>query len=257
MLTNHTIDRLNQLGLYGMVQALNTQTLDSEMQSLCFEERFGLLVDQELTYRKNRRLARLLREAKLRLPACLEDIDFSHPRGLNRSVIRSLATGEWIQNHQNIAIVGPTGVGKTYLACGFANLACRNGCSARYFRVPRLCSELAIARGDGSYQRFLNKISKIELLVLDDWGLAPLSPDECRDLLELLDDRFQFRSTVIASQLPIDHWHGMMADPTVADAILDRVIHNSHKIVLKGESMRKINSGLPLDSGSDKLEPSE
>lgn len=257
MLNNHTVDRLNQMGLCGMAQSLTIQTTDSEIQSLCFEERFGLLVDQEWTYRQNRRLARLLREAKLRLSACLEDIDFSHPRGLNRSVIRSLATGQWIGNHQNILIIGPTGVGKTYLACAFANLACRNGWSARYFRIPRLCSELAIARGDGSYHRFLNKLSKIELLVLDDWGLAPLSPDECRDLLELLDDRFQFRSTIFASQLPIDHWHGMMADPTVADAILDRVIHNSHKINLKGESMRKIKSGLSVDSGSDKLEPTE
>jgi DNA replication protein DnaC len=250
MLMQHTLERLNQIGLYGMAQSLTNQTQDPDIQSLGFEERFGLLVDHEWTYRQNRRLSRLLREAKLRLPACLEDLNFTHPRELNRSVIRTLSTGTWIRNHQNILITGPTGVGKTYLACAFANLSCRNGWSARYYRVPRLCSELAIARGDGTYRQLLNKIAKIELLVLDDWGISPLSPDESRDLLELLDDRYQIRSTVLASQLPLEHWHEMIADPTSADAILDRVVHNSHKIFLKGESMRKTNSGLSTDTES-------
>ena len=254
MLDRETAEKLREIGLLGMAQTLAAQERDPEMDSISFAERFGLLVDAEWTYRKNRRLERLLREARLRLPACLEDIDFGPQRGLSRSVIRSLGIGRWIRDRQNILVAGPTGVGKTFLACALANAACRLGYSARYCRVPRLTADLIVARGDGSYRRTLAKLARFDLLVLDDLGIAPLSPGECRDLLELVDDRSQCRSTVVASQLPIESWHGVMGDPTLADAILDRLVHSSHKIVLKGESMRKIKSGLPQDSDSDKLE---
>lgn len=254
MLDRETAERLREMGLLGMAQTLSAQERDPEVDSLAFAERFGLLVDAEWTYRRNRRLARLLREARLRLPACLEDIEFEPQRGLGRSVVRSLGTGRWIEDRQNVLIAGPTGVGKTFLACALANAACRLGFSARYCRVPRLAADLTVARGDGSYRRTLAKLARFDLLVLDDLGITPLSPGECRDLLELVDDRSQCHSTVVASQLPIESWHAVMGDPTLADAILDRLVHNAHKIALKGESMRKIKAGLPQDSESAKLE---
>ncbi len=254
MLDRETGEKLHEMGLLGMAQTLSTQERDPEVESLAFAERFGLLVDAEWTYRRNRRLARLLREARLRLPACLEDIEFGPERGLSRSVVRSLGTGRWIADRQNVLIAGPTGVGKTFLACALANAACRLGFSARYYRVPRLTADLTVARGDGSYRRTLAKLARFDLLVLDDLGITPLSPGECRDLLELVDDRSQCRSTVVSSQLPIESWHGVMGDPTLADAILDRLVHNAHKLALKGESMRKIKAGLPQDGDSAKLE---
>jgi len=247
MLTQQTLDKLHQMRLKGMAGAYTAQAQQPDLQSLSFDERFGLLVDQEWTHRQNRRLARLLKEAKLRLPACLEDLDYQHPRGLDRAVLRHLAGGHWIRARQNVLITGPTGIGKTFIACALANAACRQGFSALYYRVPRLLSDLAIAKGDGSYPGLLNKLSKTHLLVLDDWGIAPLSAPECRDLLEVIDDRSQTGSTVVASQLPLEHWHAAMADPSVADAILDRLVHNSHKIILKGESMRRVtNKNLTL-----------
>lgn len=239
MLTQQTIETLKRMRLTGMAEALSAQAHRPDVTELSFEERLGLLVDYEWTYRQDRRLARLLKQARLKLPACLEDIDYRHPRGLDRAVMRSLADGQWLRHHQNILITGPTGVGKTYIACALANLACRQGLGARYYRTPRLLAELAIARGDGSYPKLMNQLAKIDLLVLDDWGLAPLTSAEVRDLLEIIEDRYQSRSTIVASQVPLENWHGHMADPTVADAILDRLVHNAHKLFLKGESMRK------------------
>lgn len=244
MLTQKTLDRLHQMRLWGMAEAFAAQLQKPDYQALSFEERFGLLVDQEWASRQNRRLARLLSQARLRLPACLEDVDYRHPRGLDRSLLRSLSNGDWLRARQNVLITGPTGVGKTFIACALANAACRQGFTARYYRVPRLLAELGIARGDGSYPRLLNQLARIDLLVLDDWGLAPFTDTQGRDLLEVLDDRAQARSTIVASQLPPDHWHGLLPDPTVADAILDRLVHNAHKIALKGESMRKVANQL-------------
>lgn len=239
MIRQQTIEKLHSMGLTAMANALVAQATQPDVQGLSFEERLGLLVDQEWTYREDRRLARRLQEAKLRLPACIEDIDYQQPRGLDRSLMRHLATCEWVRSHQNVLLTGPTGVGKTFLACALGNAACRQGLSARYYRVPRLLSELAVSRGDGTFPKLLSRLARVQLLILDDWGLAPLSAPEARDLLEVIDDRCQTRSTIIAAQLPIDQWHAIIADPSVADAILDRLVHNAHKVVLRGESMRK------------------
>jgi DNA replication protein DnaC len=189
--------------------------------------------------RQNRRLTRLLKAAKLRLPACVEDINYRQPRSLDRNLVVHPATCDWIGGSQNVLITGRTGVGKTFIACALAHSSCRHGFSARYYRVPRLLSELAVAHGDGSYPKMLVRLSKIRLLFLDDWGTAPLSPVESRDILEIIDDRIQLSSTIIASQLPVEDWHASIIDPSVADAVLDRLVHNSHRIHLKGESMRK------------------
>jgi len=240
MLTQTTIERLRSLHLGGMAEALAAQQQQPDMQTLSFEERLGLLVDVEWAYRQNRKLARLLKTARLRLPACMEDIDYQQPRGLDRTVMRHLATCQWVRERQPILVVGPTGAGKTFIACALANAACRLGYVTRYYRVPRLLTELATAKADGSYPRLLATLARTEVLVLDDWGLAPVSAAESRDILEIMDDRTQKRATIVASQLPLDHWYGSIGDPTVADAILDRLIHGSHKIMLKGESMRKV-----------------
>lgn len=240
MLNQTTLTRLRELRLRGMADALVAQQQQPEMQGLTFEERLGLLVDLEWTYRQNRKLARLLKAAKLRVPACIEDIDYEHPRGLDRMLMRTLATCQWVEQQQQILITGPTGVGKTYVACALANAACRHGYTARYYRLPRLLQELATAKADGSYPHLMNTLLKTEVLILDDWGLAPISAAEARDLLEVIDDRVQKRSTIVSSQLPLEHWHTGIGDPTVADAILDRLLHGAHKIALKGESMRKV-----------------
>jgi len=242
VLNQHTVETLRRMRLTGMAEALLSQTQQPNSNELSFEERFGLLVDYEWTYRQNRRLSRLLKQARLKVPACLEDIDYQHPRGLDRAVMRPLASCEWLRQHQNVLISGPTGVGKTFIACALANHACRHGFSALYYRAPKLFTEIAIARGDGSYPKLMNQLSKIDLLVLDDWGLAPLAATETRDLLEVIEDRYQNRSTIMASQLPIEDWYAAMADPTMADAVLDRLVHNAHKLALKGESMRKLKA---------------
>src|SRR5690554_91788 len=242
MLTQPTLEKLRQMRLIGMAEAFADQLDRPDIHELSFEERLGLLVDHEWTYRQDRRMARLLREAKLRIPASLEEIDYHHPRGLDRSVMRSLGTCDWVRRHQAILITGPTGSGKTFLACALANAACRQGFSARYYRLPKLMTELAMAKGDGSYPKLLRKLARTEVLILDDWGLATLSESESRELLEVIEDRTQARSTIVASQLPISEWHGTMADPTAADAILDRLVHTAHKIALKGESMRKLQA---------------
>jgi DNA replication protein DnaC len=228
-----------------MLKAYQEQLQRPDFQALSFEERLGLLVDRELTARANRRLATRLHFARLRQEACLEDVDFRHPRGLDRGLLLSLADCRWVSHHDNCLLVGPTGAGKTYLACALGLQACREGYSVRYLRLPRLLSELAIARGDGRYPRVLASLARMELLVLDDWGTAALAPEQCRELLEILEDRYQRRSTLVASQLPIANWHEYLGDPTLADAVLDRLVHNAHTITLKGESMRKRNKPLP------------
>jgi len=248
MLTNHTIERLKEMRLSGMVEAYESQLKQNDINSLSFEERLGLLVDYEWTLRQDRRLKRLLKKAKLRFAACPEDINYRHPRGLDKSVMLRLAACEWIQTHQNVIMSGPTGVGKTYLSCALGNAACRKGYSTRYYRVPRLLSELKVAKGDGTYSKLLHQLLKLDLLILDDWGLAPLSADEGREILEVIEDRNHLSSTIIASQLPIEHWHEILGDPTVADAILDRLVHNAHKLILRGDSMRKFYTGTEKES---------
>lgn len=239
MLRHPTLATLQTLKLTGMATALAEQLEMPEVHCLSFEERLGLLVDRELTTQENRRLIRRLAQTRLPGSATLEDLDYRHPRGLEKSVIASLATGQWIRSHDNVLIVGPTGAGKTYLACALAQMACRLGFSALYLRLPRFFRDLAVAKGDGRYGRLLRSLAKTELVVLDDWALAPLTDEHRRDLLELLDDRYGRRATVVASQVPVEHWHTAIGEPTLADAILDRLVHNAYKITLKGESMRK------------------
>jgi DNA replication protein DnaC len=239
MLTHPTLDKLQALKLTGMTAALSDQLQMPDIEELSFDERLGLLVDRELTARDNRRLTSRLRRARLKHQAALEDIDYRHPRGLDKSLIQALAACRWVQEHLNILITGPTGVGKTWLACALAQKACREGHTALYLRLPRLLQELAIAKGDGRYPKLLTTLAKTEVLILDDWGLVPLTAEQRRDLLEILEDRHGVRSTLATSQLPLDKWHDLIGDPTLADAILDRLVHNAYKITLKGASMRK------------------
>ncbi len=249
MLTEETLTKLSQMRLHGFATALAQQVDDEQYDELTFVERVGLLVDREWTEREGRRLTRRLQQAKLREPACVEDLDYRHTRGLDRALMQRLATCEWITKHQNLIIEGSTGVGKTFIACALAQKACRDGHTALYRRVPRLLHELLIARGDGSYPRLLIRIAKTDLLVLDDWGLAPLADQERRDLLEVFEDRWGNRSTLVASQLPVSAWHKIIGEPTVADAIVDRLVHNAHRLTLKGESMRKTRSPLTPKTG--------
>jgi DNA replication protein DnaC len=242
MLTNSTLETLKSLKLYGMLEALEEQQQTPNIQALSFEERLALLVDRERLYRDNQRRTRLLRGARLKVAeASLEDINYKAARGLDKRQIATLATGEWIRRAQNLLITGATGSGKTWIACALAQQTCRQGDSVLYYRVPRLIEELRISHGDGSYIKFLKSLSKASLIVLDDWGLTALSAQDRADLLEILDDRVNTGSTLIASQLPVDTWHAYLGEPTLADAILDRLVHHSHRIELKvpGESMRK------------------
>ncbi len=244
MLNQQTIEKLHALKLSGMAEAFKDQLLQPDIQRLSFEERFGLIVDRQWAWKEDHRLHRYLKEAKLKLDACVEDIDYKTPRGIDQSVIMRLISCDWIKHHQNIIITGPTGAGKTFLACALANKACREGNRSFYIRSPKLYYELAVARGDGSYGKMINKLARTQILLLDDLGLAPMVDSERRDLLEVIEDRHGNASTIITSQLPIENWHEHIGDPTIADAILDRLIHNAHKINLKGGSMRKIHSGL-------------
>ena len=243
MLINQTVDKLKSLRLHGMVDCLLHQAAEPRNANLSFEERFSLLVDYECTYRDNRRLKKLLKDARLKIAACLEDLDYRPSRKLNRTLVNNVKSCQWIGLAQNILISGPTGCGKTYLACALGNEACRRGYKTRYFRLTRLLQELSMARGEGTIMKWLDKLSRLDLLILDDWGHKKLTPPECRDLLEVIDDRVN-TSTVIVSQLPLNQWHESLEDPTIADAILDRLIHNAHKFILDGPSMREMNSSI-------------
>lgn len=242
MLVHPTLDKIEQLRLFGMAKALREQLQNQKATALSFEERLGLLVDREMTERENRRLVTRLKVAKLRVSASIEDIDFRQPRGLDKSLVLSLASNQWITEHHNLLIIGPTGVGKSYLACALSHKACRDGHGVLYQRLPRLLEELALSHHDGRYRRLMKSLLKADLLVLDDFGLAPLTTEQQRDLLEIIEDRYDRRSTLVTSQLPVKHWHDILAEPTLADAILDRLVHNAYKLELKGESMRKSRS---------------
>src|SRR5438552_4027241 len=239
MLTHPTLSRLVTLGLTGMASAFDEQQRQPDITALAFEERFALLVDREATERENKRLVNRLRFAKLRQNAVVEDIDTKAPRGLDKALFQKLVAGEWIERRQNLLIIGPTGVGKSWIACALGHKACRDNRSVTYRRLPRLFDALALARGDGRHARLLKSLARVELLILDDWGLAPMTAEQRRDLLEIMEDRHGRGSTVVTSQLPVEHWHDIIGDPTIADAILDRLVHNAHRLALKGESLRK------------------
>ena len=239
MLVNPTLTKLYELKLLGMAKAYQEQDNISDIGTLSFEERLGLLVDQEQTQRQNRRLTSRLKTAKLRQNACIEDIDLRYERGLEKALLLQLSSCEWIKDHHNVLVTGPTGIGKSYIACALAHSACREGYKSLYVRLPRLLEDMGIARADGRYNKLLITLSRTDLLVLDDFGLSKLTDHNCRDLLEIIEDRYGLKSTIIASQLPIKSWHDAMLDPTLADAILDRLVHNAYKINLNGESMRK------------------
>ena len=239
MITHPNLDKLRDLRLSGMAEALQELLNAPETQALDFHERLSLLIDRETLSRHNRRLHTRLKQAQFPQSATWEELDLHTPRGLDRALMAQLAGGQWVTQHLNCLITGPTGAGKSYLATALAHKACRQGYSARYLRLPRLFQQLQLARGDGSYTKLLDQLARFEVLVLDDWGLAVIDDAALRDLLEILDQRFNRRSTIVTSQLPVAHWHTYLGEATLADAILDRLVHNAYKIELQGESMRK------------------
>lgn len=239
MITEQTVEKMNALKLFGMRDAFAEQMEMSTYASLSFEERVGMLVDREWTDRENRKLERRMKAARLKIHACMEEIDYTGPRGLDESLMRTLASCAWIKSHASALVTGKTGTGKTFMACALADRAIKKGYAALYYRAPRLFSELLMAKADGSYHKLLSKLSKADLVVIDDLGLATLSDAERRELLEVIEDRNGSGSTIVASQLPVSSWHEIIGEPTIADAILDRIVHNSYRIELKGPSMRK------------------
>ena len=244
MLTHPILDNLRALRLATMAKTLEEQMDMPDSGALTFEERLGLMVDRELTERENRRLRTRLKRARLRVQASMEDIDYRHPRKLDRSLMKSLASCNWIDRHQSVLVTGPTGAGKTWIACALGHRACMEGYKVLYKRLPGFLREFSVARADGSYGKLIRTCIKTDLLIIDDWGLKRLDQQQSLDLLELLEDRYDLKSTIVAAQIPAGKWHETISDPTLADAILDRLIHNSHRIELKGESMRREKSSL-------------
>jgi DNA replication protein DnaC len=239
MMNQQTLDKLHALRWYGLAEAWRRQMEAPEVASLSFDERFSLLVDQHWTWRENQAMASRLKKSKLPAEPCVEDIDFRHPRGLDRSLIRTLADSRWVAQHHSILFTGPTGVGKSWLAQALAQKACRDGYTVCYRPIPKLFRELMVARADGSLGRVLETLARTDVLVVDDFAMAPLNEQERRDFLEICDDRYNRRSMILTSQLPVEKWHAQMGDPTVADSILDRLVHNAYRIELSGESIRK------------------
>jgi DNA replication protein DnaC len=239
MMHQQTLDKLHALRWHGLAEAWRRQGENPEVASLSFDERFSLLVDQHWTWRENQAMASRLKKSKLPAEPCVEDIDFRHPRGLDRSLIRTLADSRWVAQHHSILFTGPTGVGKSWLAQALAQKACRDGYTVCYRPIPKLFRELMVARADGSLGRVLETLARTDVLVVDDFAMAPLNEQERRDFLEICDDRYNRRSMILTSQLPVEKWHAQMGDPTVADSILDRLVHNAYRIELSGESIRK------------------
>jgi DNA replication protein DnaC len=248
MLAHPTHERLIALGLAGMARAFEEQRAAPDLAALSFEERVGILADREAAERDTKRMTARLKFAALRQDACVEDIDLRTPRGLDRALLARLVAGDWIDRRQNCLVTGPTGVGKSWLACALGHKACRDGRSVFYQRVPRLFEALALARGDGRLGRMLKTLARVELLILDDWGLSVLTQSQRIDLLEILEDRNGRGSTIVTSQVPADQWHEVIGDPTLADAILDRLVHNAHRLNMTGESMRRITGRRALDA---------
>ena len=242
MLNQATLEKMQDMKMHAMAEAFDQQLGSSQYAELSFEERTGILIDTEWTSRQQRKLVRRLKSARLRYQACLEDVDFKTPRGLDKQVVLSLGTCRWIQECHNLLVTGPTGTGKTFLTCAFGERACRSGFSTYYVRAPRLLHDLAVARGDGSYGRLLAKLAKTNLIAIDDWLVAPLTEQQRHDLFDVVEDRYERAATLIATQLPVNTWHEAIGDPTLADAICDRLIHRAHRIELKGRSMRERNA---------------
>ncbi len=242
MLTNPTLEKLEKLRLYGMAKCVEEQFGKTDYDDLTFEERIGIMVDREIIEHENRRLRTRLKQAKLRQQACLEDIDYRQRRGLDKSLVKSLETCKWINDHLNVLVTGPCGAGKSFIACALGHRACMEGYKVFYTKASRLFERLALARGDGRYARIMENLAKRDLIIIDDWGLSTLTDQESKDLFEILEDRHDNRSTVIAGQLPIEHWHDTIKNPALADAVMDRLVHNAYKIQLTGESMRKVKS---------------
>ena len=243
MLMQPTIEKLHSMKLIGMIEGVRHQLEDPESNRLSFEERLALLVDRQWDWRQNKAFARRLQNAHFKIDATIEDVDYRHPRRLDRQLIRTLSGCDWVRLHHNLLVTGPCGVGKSFIACALAQKAVRDGFTALYTRAPRLLRDLAVARADGSFGKLLDRLARIDVLIVDDWAMAPLADSERRDFLEICDDRYSIRSTVLTSQVPITHWHDQIGDPTVADSILDRLVHNAHRIELQGPSMRKSKNG--------------